>query len=141
MSDFICDIDSGGRSMLFLPWSEIHLVDNREQRAAMVDAMLAWLTDYHFVLLDIAGSGLLTVEAERQGKVVVGTELGGGGHVTASLARRAVGGPGAYPRKTSAVAGRVSHRASLCHPVQAHIAVAQGVGYLILPDCRRVKPQ
>ena len=36
----------------------------------------------HFVYIDVAGSGLLVGEAERQGKIVVSTELGGGGHVT-----------------------------------------------------------
>ena len=32
-----------------------------------------------FVYMDVAGNGLLPVEAERQGKVVITTELGGGG--------------------------------------------------------------
>jgi N-alpha-acetyl-L-2,4-diaminobutyrate deacetylase len=54
--------------------------------------MLAWGTDYHFVYIDIAGSGLLVGEAERQGKVVVSTELGGGGHVTAATHRIAQSG-------------------------------------------------
>ena len=46
-----------------------------------------WGTDYHFVYIDIAGTGLLVGEAERQGKLVVSTELGGGGHVTAATHR------------------------------------------------------
>ena len=45
----------------------------------MLQAMLAFLTDTVFVYMDVAGTGLLPVEAERQGKVVVTTELGGGG--------------------------------------------------------------
>ncbi len=88
LASAVCDIHSGGRTLLCLPWSEIHLVDDRAQRAAMWDAMLAWNTDFHFVYINIAGSGLLVDEAERQGKVVVGTELGGGGHVTAEWACR-----------------------------------------------------
>ena len=39
------------------------------------DGMLAWNTDVHFVYIDIAGTGLLVGEAERQGKIVVSTEL------------------------------------------------------------------
>ena len=134
MSDFICDIHSGGRSMLFLPWSEIHMVDNREQRAAMVDAMLAWLTDYHFVLLDIAGSGLLTVEAERQGKVVVGTELGGGGHVTAGIHRVAEHGLRNFLRHTSVLAGRPETRASLGLPESTIVAALEVDDYVMAPE-------
>src|SRR6185437_7852991 len=47
LSDLVCDIHSGGRSMLALPWSEMHLVDDPTQRRRMVEAMLAWNTDYH----------------------------------------------------------------------------------------------
>ena len=65
----------------------MHWVDDAEQRRAMVDAMLAWNTRCHFVYIDVAGTGLLVGEAERQGKVVVSTELGGGGHVTAATHR------------------------------------------------------
>ena len=53
----------------------------------MLDGMLAWNTDYHFLYIDVAGSGLLPVEAENQGKIVVTTELGGGGHVLAETHR------------------------------------------------------
>ena len=74
---------SGGRTSLCLPWSEMHWVDDPEQRRQMVDGMLAWNADWCCVYVDIAGSGLLVGEAEPQGKIVVSTELGGGGHVTA----------------------------------------------------------
>jgi predicted deacylase len=53
----------------------------------MLDGMLAWNTDLHYLYIDVAGTGLLPVEAENQGKVVVTTELGGGGHVTAETHR------------------------------------------------------
>ena len=86
-ADVVVDMHSGGRSGLCPPWSEMHWVDDAAQRRAMVDAMLAWGTDYHFVYIDIAGTGLLVGEAERQGKLVVSTELGGGGHVTAATHR------------------------------------------------------
>ncbi len=70
----------------------MHWVEDPAQRRAMVDGMLAWNTDWCVVYIDIAGTGLLVGEAERQGKVVVSTELGGGGHVTAAIHRLARSG-------------------------------------------------
>ena len=106
----VVDMHSGGRSGLCPPWSEMHLVDDEAQRRAMVDAMLAWGTDYHFVYIDIAGSGLLVGEAERQGKVVVSTELGGGGHVTASTHRIARDGLANVLRHVGVLPGEVVER-------------------------------
>ena len=91
-ADVVVDIHSGGRTAMCLPWSEMHWVDDAEQRRQMVDGMLAWNTAWCVVYIDIAGSGLLVGEAERQGKVVVSTELGGGGHATAAIHRLARSG-------------------------------------------------
>jgi predicted deacylase len=91
-SEIVVDMHSGGRGSICPPWSEMHLVDDAEQRRRMVEGMLAWNTDFHFVYIDVAGSGLLVGEAERQGKVVVSTELGGGGQVTAATHRIAWSG-------------------------------------------------
>ena len=100
----------GGRSGLCPPWSEMHWVDDPDQRRAMVEAMLAWGTDYHFVYIDIAGTGLLVGEAERQGKVVVSTELGGGGHVTASIHRISQSGLANVLRHVGVLRGDVDER-------------------------------
>src|SRR5215218_7762154 len=91
-ADVVVDIHSGGRSGLCLPWAEMHWVEDARQRRAMVEGMLAWGTDWCVVYIDIAGGGLLVGEAERQGKTVVATELGGGGHVTAGIHRLARSG-------------------------------------------------
>ena len=53
----------------------------------MLEGMLAWGSDYHFLYIDVNGSGLLPVEAEQQGKIVITTELGGGGRVPAPFMR------------------------------------------------------
>lgn len=87
ISDVVIDIHSGGRSMEFVPCAHMHLVPDREQRARMFAAMLAWGTDFCFIYADIAGTGLLPVEAENQGKLVVTTELGGGEAIPASVHR------------------------------------------------------
>ena len=92
ISDAVIDIHSGGRSMEFVPCSHMHLVPDREQRRRMYDAMLAWGTEFCFIYADIAGSGLLPVEAENQGKTVVTTELGGGECIPASVHRIAQSG-------------------------------------------------
>lgn len=92
LSDVVIDIHSGGRSMVFEPCAHMHLVSDLTQRRAMLNAMLAWNTDFAFLYADIAGSGLLPVEAENQGKIVVTTELGGSEAIPASVHRIAQDG-------------------------------------------------
>ena len=92
LSDVVIDIHSGGRSMEFVPCAHMHLVSDLDQRRKMLAAMLAWNTDFAFLYADIAGSGLLPVEAENQGKLVVTTELGGGECIPASVHRIAQSG-------------------------------------------------
>jgi predicted deacylase len=85
ISDVVIDIHAGGRSSFFYPCSTMHLVSDLKLRAAMIEGALAWNTDFTFVGIDIAGSGLLPVEAENQGKVVITTEMGGGEGVAAEV--------------------------------------------------------
>ncbi|MGH7910625.1 MAG: succinylglutamate desuccinylase/aspartoacylase family protein, partial [Candidatus Dormibacteraceae bacterium] len=87
--DALLDLHSGGRTLACVPWSEVHLVADPGQREAMVDAMLAWNADWSVAYIDVAGTGLFVSEAERQHKVVIGTELGGGGAVSAHVHRLA----------------------------------------------------
>ena len=75
--------------------------------------MLAWNTDIHFVYIDVAGTGLLVGEAERQGKVVVSTELGGGGHVLAATHRVASRRARNVLRHFGVLAGEAETRESL----------------------------
>ena len=86
----------------------MHLVDDAEQRRKMVEAMLMWNTTIHFVYIDVAGSGLLVGEAERQGKVVV---------VDRARRRR----PGDAPRRTGS-------RSSGLANVLRHFGVLRGRG-------------
>lgn len=87
LTDVVIDIHTGGRSTDFFPSATMHLVDDREQRRQMVDGVLAWNSDIAFLYTDVAGTGLLPVEAERQGKIVVTTEMGGGEPIPASVHR------------------------------------------------------
>jgi predicted deacylase len=134
LADVVVDMHSGGRSGLCPPWSEMHMVDDPTQRRAMVEAMLAWNTDVHFVYIDIAGTGLLTGEAERQGKLVVSTELGGGGHVTAATHRIAASGLANVLRHTGVLAGEVQTRESLGLGPATILRATEVENYLLSPD-------
>ena len=85
LADIVVDIHTGGRSMDFYPCAHMHLVPDLEQRRKMKEGTEAWNSDFAFLYADIAGTGLLPVEAERQGKIVITTEMGGGEPVTAGV--------------------------------------------------------
>jgi N-alpha-acetyl-L-2,4-diaminobutyrate deacetylase len=85
LAEIVVDIHTGGRSVDFYPCAHMHLVEDRRQRKQMVEGTLAWNTDFAFLYADIAGTGLLPVEAERQGKTVITTEMGGGEVVSAAV--------------------------------------------------------
>lgn len=133
-SDVVVDIHSGGRTAMCLPWSEMHWVDDPAQRALMVEGMLAWNTDWCCVYIDIAGSGLLVGEAERQGKTVVSTELGGGGHVTAAIHRLASSGLRNVLRRFGAIEGEPVTRAELGLPEPVLLMATERDNYLLAPE-------
>ncbi|MCR9230846.1 MAG: succinylglutamate desuccinylase/aspartoacylase family protein [bacterium] len=85
--DVVIDLHTGGRGVYFYPCAHLHLVDDLEQRRRMAQATLAYNTDFAFLYADIAGKGLLPVEAENMGKTVVTTEMGGGEVTPASVHR------------------------------------------------------
>lgn len=87
LADIVVDIHTGGRSMDFSPCAHMHLVPDREQRRKMVAGTEVWGSEFAFIYADVAGAGLLPVEAERQGKVVITTEMGGGECVTTAVHR------------------------------------------------------
>ena len=87
LANIVIDMHTGGRSLDFYPCAHMHLVDDRRQRRQMVEGTLAWGSDFAFLYTDVAGSGLLPVEAERQGKIVITTEMGGGEPVSAAVHR------------------------------------------------------
>jgi predicted deacylase len=133
-SEVVVDIHSGGRTGLCLPWSEMHWVENPDQRRRMVDGMLAWNTDWCCVYIDIAGTGLLVGEAERQGKTVVSTELGGGGHVTAAIHRLAADGLANVLRHEGVLAGEVVTREALGRPDPTLLMATDVDDYLLAPE-------
>jgi predicted deacylase len=113
LADVVIDMHSGGRSAWFIPCSHMHVVDDPVQRKAMLEGMEAWNSDWHFLYIDVNGTGLLPVEAENQGKIVITTELGGGGRVPAPVHRLAWSGLSNVLRHVGVVEGDVETRASL----------------------------
>jgi predicted deacylase len=87
LADIVIDIHTGGRSVDFVPCAHMHLVPAGPQRDAMLAGTEAWNSEFCFLYADIAGTGLLPVEAERQGKTVITTEMGGSETVHAPVHR------------------------------------------------------
>jgi N-alpha-acetyl-L-2,4-diaminobutyrate deacetylase len=110
MSDVVIDMHSGGRTAWFIPCSHMHVVDDPAQRRAMLEGMQAWNSDWHFLYVDVNGHGLLPVEAENQGKVVITTELGGGGRVPAPVHELAWSGLVNVLRHVGVLEGEVVRR-------------------------------
>jgi predicted deacylase len=133
-SDIVVDMHSGGRTGMCLPWSEMHWVEDAAQRALMVDGMLHWNTDWCCVYIDIAGTGLLVGEAERQGKIVVSTELGGGGHVTAAIHRLAASGLRNVLRRFGVIDGEAVTRTDLGLPEQVLLMATELDNYVLAPE-------
>jgi N-alpha-acetyl-L-2,4-diaminobutyrate deacetylase len=85
MADFVLDFHSGGRTLDFLPFAAAHVLEDKAQEEACMDAMRAFNAPFSMRLLEIDAGGMYDSEAEAQGKVFVTTELGGGGAARAEM--------------------------------------------------------
>jgi N-alpha-acetyl-L-2,4-diaminobutyrate deacetylase len=134
ISDLVVDIHSGGRTSLCVPWSEMLWVDDPEQRRQMVDGMYAWNADWCCVYVCTSGSGLLVEEAGRQGKIVVSTEMGGGGHVTAAIHRLTASGLRNVLRRFGVIEGDFVTRAQLGLPEQTLLRATEPENFMVAPE-------
>jgi predicted deacylase len=112
----------------------MHVVDDPVQRKAMLEGMEAWNSDWHYLYIDVNGHGLLPVEAERQGKLVITTELGGGGRVPAPVHRLAWSGLQNVLRHVGALEGEVQTRASLGLPPAAILDGRDPANIVVAPE-------
>lgn len=83
--DGVLDMHSGGRSMVFIPSSNMTLVKDPVKRKNLVDNMLYWNTEMHMVGDEQPNTdpySLLNRNAEAQGKSVSTGEFGGAGYTT-----------------------------------------------------------
>jgi N-alpha-acetyl-L-2,4-diaminobutyrate deacetylase len=122
LADVVIDMHSGGGRAWINPCSHMCVAADPVQRKAMLEGMEAWNTDFHF--LYTSAGNYLPNEAERQGKVVVTTELGGGSRVPAPVHELAWNGLTNVLRHVGALEGEVVTRASL------------GLPPAIIVDCR-----
>ena len=134
MSEIVIDIHSGGRSMAFQPCSHMHLVPDLQQRQRMLEGMLAWNTDFSLLYTDVAGTGLLPVEAENQGKIVVTTEMGGGEAIPAAIHRIAESGLENVLIHFGLLEGRKQTRESLGKTPAILVQALNRENYLLAPE-------
>ena len=83
LADMAVDFHSGGKTLDFVPFAAAHIQDDKVNEAACFAAMAAFNAPYSVQLLEIDSVGMYDTAVEEQGKVLVSTELGGGGSATA----------------------------------------------------------
>ncbi len=84
--DVVVDMHSGGRSMYFIPSSNMGWIKNLPLRDVMARHMLSWKSQYHMIGGDQPSTNpdsLLPGDVVRQGKAVSTGEFGGSGWATA----------------------------------------------------------
>ena len=83
MADFAVDFHSGGKTLDFVPFAAAHILEDKTLEAACFAAMDAFNAPYSVQLLEIDNVGMYDTAVEAMGRVLVSTELGGGGSSTA----------------------------------------------------------
>jgi N-alpha-acetyl-L-2,4-diaminobutyrate deacetylase len=83
MADMAVDFHSGGKTLDFVPFAAAHILEDKTQEAACFAAMAAFNAPYSVQLLEIDNVGMYDTAVEDMGKVLISTELGGGGSATA----------------------------------------------------------
>lgn len=134
MSDIVIDIHTGGRSVDFYPCAHMHLVPEGPQRQAMLAATELWNSDFCFLYADIAGTGLLPVEAEKQGKIVITSEMGGSENVTASVHKLTQSGLRNVLTHFQILRGEVITRAALGLPPTRWVQSLSWSDYRFAPE-------
>lgn len=79
MADLVLDFHSGGKTLDFLPFAAVHVLEAKKQEEACLAALQAFNAPYSCRMLEIDNVGMFDTEVEAQGKVFVTTELGGAG--------------------------------------------------------------
>lgn len=110
-ADVVIDLHSAGGVGWIVPCSHMCVPKDARQRQAMLEAMEAWNSDFHFFYT--SDGNYLPNEAERQGKIVVTTELGGGSRIPVEVQELAWSGLTNVLRHVGVLQGEVVTRASL----------------------------
>ena len=134
LADIVIDIHTGGRGVDFYPCAHMHLVPQGPQRAAMLAGTEAWNSDFCFLYADVAGTGLLPVEAENQGKIVITTEMGGSENVTAGVHQLTQSGLKNVLIQTGVLKGSLATRQSLGLPPTRWVQALNEEDYRFAPE-------
>jgi len=134
LADIVVDIHTGGRGVDFYPCAHMHLVPQGPQRDAMLAGTEAWNSDFCFLYADVAGTGLLPVEAESQGKVVITTEMGGSENVTAAVHQLTQSGLRNVLVQTGVLKGEIATRESLGLPPTRWVQALHWEDYRFAPE-------
>jgi predicted deacylase len=113
MCDGVLDMHSGGRSMYFIPSSNMVWVSDLKLRKEMIANMLAWNTSVHMIGDEQPGTNpysLLPGEAQRQGKSVSTGEFGGSGYTTPQSMKIIKNGLENFLRAFGVLEGRTTTR-------------------------------
>ncbi|MBT4934078.1 MAG: N-alpha-acetyl diaminobutyric acid deacetylase DoeB [Rhodospirillaceae bacterium] len=81
-SDIVVDLHSGGQSLLYQPLAATHRTGDHDRDTRALSALRAFAAPIGLVASDIDSYGLLDYTAESKGKLVITTELGGGGGIS-----------------------------------------------------------
>ena len=82
MSDVVLDLHSGGRTLDIIPFGASHVLDNADQQRRALEGAKAFGAPYAMMMFELDAEALFDTAVERQGKIFVATELGGGGTST-----------------------------------------------------------
>jgi len=82
LSDALVDIHSGGKTMMFSPFSAYHKLPDAALQERCRAGAAAFGAPITLELVELDAAGMLDTAVEELGKVFVGTELGGGGTAT-----------------------------------------------------------
>ncbi len=91
MADLVLDFHSGGKTLDFLPFCAAHALEDAEAEARAFRYVRAFGAPYAMRMREIDAVGMYDTAAEEMGKVMITTELGGGGTASArtvEIARR-----------------------------------------------------
>ena len=77
-ADVVIDIHSGGRGYQIAPCMSFHAVDDPALKQQFKETAFLFGTPFTMIYTSGMGTGLLTEEAERLGKITIGSELGYG---------------------------------------------------------------
>lgn len=113
LADYVLDLHAGGKTLDFLPFAAVHVLEDKAQQARCEAAMAAFGAPYAMTMLEIDNVGMFDTAAEQAGKVFVSTELGGGGSSTAASVGIAERGIRRFLAHAGIYRGEVDHQPSV----------------------------